>query len=185
MSDSNPGFTMQRGFSAGAGVTLIEIVIALLIMTSAMIPIASLMGYGGRATSKDARRIVAIQTLEKTLKQLLQEPFTQIPVGDAVKTSFNGVDLGKIKTPSGYEYDVELKSKYVSPVSFSYQNVKVNLPSFKPDDPAAGDFDDAEALSLSDCVLELTVKVSWKEQQTLPVEVSAMTYRANFQRRNG
>lgn len=168
-----------------SGVTLLEIMMALLIMTTAMIPIASLMGYGGRATSKDARRIVAIQTLEKTLRQLLNEPFAEIPVGNALKTSFNKVELGTIVASAGYQYDVELSSRYVSPVNFSYQNVKVNLPSFKPDDPKATDFAPPEALSLTNCILELTVKVSWKEQQTVTVDVAAMTYRADFHRRDG
>ena len=45
------------------GITLIEIVMAMLIMASVMIPVASIMGYGGRATVKDARRIAAIQLL--------------------------------------------------------------------------------------------------------------------------
>ncbi|MDD2997819.1 MAG: hypothetical protein PHV05_02085 [Candidatus Riflebacteria bacterium] len=168
-----------------SGVTLLELMLALLILSSAMIPIASLMGYGGRATSKDARRIVAIQTLEKTLRQLLQEPFDQIPVGNAVKTSFNGVDLGNITSSAGYSYEVELSSKYVSPVDFAFQNVKVNLPTFDPGAPQASDFADKESLSLANCVIELIVKVTWNEQKNLPVEVSAMTYRANFRRRNG
>lgn len=176
---------MRRVQKACKGTSLLEIVIALLIMTSAMIPIASLMGYGGRATSKDARRIVAIQTLEKTVRQLLQEPFTEIPLGKSVKASFNGVDLGKIVSPAGYEFEVELSSQYVSPVDFSFQNVKVNLPAFKPENPLPGDFSDPETISLANCVLELIVKVSWSEQKTLPVNISALTYRANFHRRNG
>lgn len=177
----------MRPFSArkSKGVTLLEIMIALLIMTSAMIPIASLMGYGGRATSKDARRIVAIQTLDKTLRQLLNEPFTEIPVGSGIKKTFNKVELGTVKTQAGYEYDVEMSSRYISPVNFSYQNVKVNLPSFKPEAPLASDFAPVEILSLTNCVLELIVKVSWKEQQNLTVDVSAMTYRANYHRRSG
>ncbi len=167
------------------GVTLLEIMIALLIMTSAMIPVASLMGYGGRATSKDARRIVAIQTLDKTLRQLLNEPFAEIPVGAGIKKTFNKVELGAIKTQAGYGYDVELSSRYISPVTFSYQSVKVNLPSFKPDAPLASDFAPTETISLTNCIIELIVKVSWKEQQNLTVDVSAMTYRANYHRRNG
>ncbi len=176
---------MGREFKSDRGVTLLEIMMALLIMASAMIPIASLMGYGGRATSKDARRIVAIQTLEKTLRQLLVEPFDQIPVGKAIKKKFNNVELGTVVTPAGYQYEVELDSDYVSPLNFSYQAVKVNLPSFKADNPKATDFAPAETLSLTDCVLELQVKVTWKEQQALDVFVSAMTYRANFHRRDG
>ena len=167
------------------GVTLMEIMLSLLIMAAAMIPISSLMGYGGRATSKDARRIVAIQTLERTLRQLLNEPFAEIPLGDAVKKSFNQVNLGTVTAPAGYQYEVELKSRYISPLNLSYQNVKVNLPAFKADNPQATDFAAAETLSLTNCVLELTVKVSWKEQQTLDVDVQALTYRANFQRRGG
>lgn len=116
---------MSRELKINRGVTLLEIMMALLIMSSAMIPIASLMGYGGRATSKDARRIVAIQTLEKTLRQLLVEPYDEIPTGKALKKKFNNVELGTIVTPAGYQYEVELDSSYVSPVNFSYQPVKV------------------------------------------------------------
>ncbi len=176
---------MGRELKINRGVTLLEIMMALLIMASAMIPIASLMGYGGRATSKDARRIVAMQTLEKTLRQLLVEPYDEIPTGKALKKKFNNVELGTIVTPAGYQYEVELDSSYVSPVSFSYKPVKVNLPAFKADNPKDTDFAPAETLSLTDCVLELQVKVTWKEQQNLDVAVSAMTYRANFQRRDG
>ncbi len=143
-----------RILKAESGVTLLEIMMSLLIMTSVMIPVASLMGYGGRATSKDARRIAALQILEKTLRQLLNEPFDQITIGAAIKKSFNKVELGTIIGPSGFSYEVQLASRFVSPVNFSYQNVKVNLPAFDPEKPKSTDFANPESLSLTNCVIE-------------------------------
>ena len=167
------------------GTTLLEIMIALFILATAMIPIASIMGYGGRATTKDARRIIAIQQLDKTLRRLLREPFPQIPLGANVQTGFNEVALGKITVEQGYSYNVSLKSEYVNPTVFTYQGVNVNRPTFKEDQPVAADFLAAENLTLNNVVLRLTVTVSWTEQGNLPVSVSAMTFRANLERRTG
>lgn len=174
---------MNKTFKRGT--TLLEIMIALFIMAAAMIPIASIMGYGGRATSKDSRRIVAIQLLDKTLRQLLQEPFDQIPVGANVQASFNGVRLGNVVSDQGESYAVTLNSQYENPVNFSYCGLDVNRPTFQGDNPIADDFLPVEVLALNDVVLRLEVTVQWNEQTNLPVSVSAITYRANFQRRNG
>lgn len=167
------------------GVTLIEIIIALLVATFAMIPTASIMGYGGRATVKDARRIIAIQTLDKTMRQLLQEDYDVIPTGNGISTSFGIVTLGNITSQSGTEYIIILDSEYISPVHFAYQNVNVNLATFKTDEPEPGDFMAPETLTLNDCIKALKVTVRWNEQANIPVEVSAISYRADFARRNG
>ncbi|GAB4278169.1 MAG: hypothetical protein Kow0029_21350 [Candidatus Rifleibacteriota bacterium] len=166
-------------------VTLIEIMLALLIMAGAMIPIASLMGYGGKATSKDARRIAAIQILDKTLRQILQEPFADIPVGKNIQVPFKNVRLGAVKSEQGQNYTVILNSSFVNPTNFAYCGVNVNRPSFKGDNPVAADFLAAETLTLSDVVLRVEVTVQWVEQGNLPVSVSAVTFRANFKRRTG
>lgn len=165
------------------GTTLLEILIALFILATAMIPIASIMGYGGRATTKDSRRIVAIQLLDKTLRKLLQEPFTQIPVGTGIQTGFNGISLGDVKTEQGNSYKIFLDSEFVNPTVFAYQGVDVNRPAFKADSPVSADFLAAENLTLNDVVLRLTVRVEWLEQGNLPVSVSALTFRADFERR--
>jgi len=168
-----------------AGVTLLEIMIALLIMASVMIPISSIMGYGGAATSKDARRIAAMQILDKTMRQILQEPYGIIPMGNGLQTSFGGVALGNVVSSNGTVYTVILNCEFESPAVFAYQGVKVNSPAFKTDDPESGDFLAAENLSLSDCVKSFQVIVRWTEQQTIPVEISAVSYRADFTRRSG
>lgn len=167
------------------GVTLIEIIIALLIMTSVMIPISSIMGYGGSATLKDARRIAAMQLLDKTMRVLLQEDFATIPVGNNLQASFGAVILGPVTAETGTTYSVILDSQFISPVNFAFQNVNVNSPAFKTDEPVAADFLTAENLSLTNCVMQVRITVRWMEQQNLPVEVSAISYRADFTRRTG
>ncbi|HOY65723.1 MAG TPA: prepilin-type N-terminal cleavage/methylation domain-containing protein, partial [Candidatus Ozemobacteraceae bacterium] len=84
------------------GVTLIEIMLALFILASAMIPIASLMGYGGKATLKDNRHIVGIQVLQQTATLLLQAPYRDIPVGTNLATyATQPILLGDVTGPNG------------------------------------------------------------------------------------
>ncbi|MFZ5951398.1 MAG: type IV pilus modification PilV family protein [Candidatus Rifleibacteriota bacterium] len=169
------------------GTTLIEIMIALFILATAMIPIASIMGYGGRATSKDARRILAIQLLDKTLRQMLQTDYDKIPTGKNIQKGFEGIALGDVTSgqDQGYPFNISLDSEYVNPANFKYRGVDVNRPTFKADSPVGDDFLPEETLSLNNVVIRLTVTVTWNEQQNLPVSVSAMTFRADFQRRTG
>ncbi len=170
-----------------SGTTLIEIMIALFVLASAMIPIASIMGYGGRATSKDARRILAMQLLDKTLRQMLQADYDEIPIGKNIQNGFEGIALGDVTAgqDKGFSFNISLDSEYVNPVKFKYRGVGVNRPTFKADSPVGDDFLPEETISLNDVVIKLTVTVTWNEQQNLPVSVSAMTYRADFQRRTG
>ncbi|OGK06147.1 MAG: hypothetical protein A2W80_15425 [Candidatus Riflebacteria bacterium GWC2_50_8] len=167
------------------GITLIEIVMAMLIMASVMIPVASIMGYGGRATVKDARRIAAIQLLEKTMRVLLQEDFAAIPTGNSLQASFGNVVLGNITSDAGTVYTVSLDSEFISPAKFAFNGVNVNSPTFKTDEPAAEDFMTSETLSLNNCVKQVRITVRWMEQQTTPVEIAVISYRADFTRRTG
>lgn len=182
-SGNNYGQRFKLESALRSGITLLEIIIALLIMTSVMIPISSLMGYGGSATKKDARRITAIQLLDKTMREILQTEFKLIPVGNDIKTPFGATHLGTVTSSAGVEYTVSLSSNYISPAVFSFQNIRVNLPDFKPEEPKDTDFTGAETISLANCVKSLIVTVSWVEQQSIPVQVSAISYSADFARR--
>lgn len=168
-----------------SGLTLLEIMFAMLILAGAMIPVASLMGYGGRATGKDARRIAGIHILQKTVQQLLKEPFEDIPLGNNLETSFNEVSLGNVVSEQGNTYKVILSSQYVNPATFNYRGINVNRSGFDEGNPLATDFLAAKNLVLNDVVIKLELKVEWLEQKDLPVSVSAVTYRADFERRSG
>ncbi|MDD2624087.1 MAG: hypothetical protein PHQ02_04635 [Candidatus Riflebacteria bacterium] len=164
------------------GITLPEIIVATLILCLAMIPIAGLMGYGGKATLKDARRITAIQMLDKTMRSLLSEPFNEIPRGNNIVKSFNNISLGDVKASNGVTYSVKLTSQYMT-TSFDYKPVNVHTATFNEASPKPADFASVESLTLTDSILRLSLTISWTEEKSKVVQVSALTYRANFSRR--
>jgi len=147
-----------------------------------MIPIAGLMGYGGKATLKDARRITAIQMLDKTMRSLLSEPFNEIPIGNNIVKSFNNITLGDVSVPNGVVYSVKLTSQHIN-TAFDYKTVNVHTEKFNDTNPLSTDFGSDETLTLNDSVLKLSLTVSWTEEKSKEVQVSAITFRANFSRR--
>ncbi|HEY9069887.1 MAG TPA: hypothetical protein VIV61_06485 [Candidatus Ozemobacteraceae bacterium] len=174
---------MMRGRYPGRGVTLIEIMLALFIMASAMLPIASLMGYGGRATLKDNRHIVGIQLLQQTATLLLQAPYRDIPTGtDLAVYATPPIALGNVTGPNGAVYRVLLTSELV-PVSFSYYSVNVQNAGFSEAAPRPTDFVGPNTLNLANCLKRLTIRVSWQEQGTVRPEITCVTYRADLNRR--
>ncbi len=167
------------------GVTLIEIMLALFILASAMIPIASLMGYGGKATLKDNRHIVGIQVLQQTATLLLQAPYRDIPVGTNLATyATQPILLGDVTGPNGTVYRVLLTSELV-PVSFSYYSVNVQNPGFSEAAPRPTDFLGPNTLNLTNCLKRLAIRVSWLEQGSARPEIHCVTYRADLNRRGG
>lgn len=182
------------------GVTLIEITVATLILAGVMIPISSLMGFGSKATIKDAKRIAAIQILDKTMRQILAEPYEELakitksteflldgPICDkriALGTVYAEANPGK--TGNGFEYNVELRTIY-KPVTFKYKPVEVWQENFDDKRPKLSFFGKDETITLNNSVIELKLVVKWKEKlngkNEVESSVSAKSYRANFSRR--
>ena len=168
----------------GRGITLIEIMMALFILAATMIPVASIMGVGSKATQKDSRRIVAIQTMQNQANLLLQAPFKDIPLGTEL-TSYSTapVKLGTIVGPNQVSYQVKLTCSALSPVSLGYYSVNVQNAGFQEGNPQPTDFVGPRTLFLSNCVKRLKILVTWKETGGRDVEISCLTYRADLNRR--
>ena len=183
------------------GVTLVEIITATLILAGTMIPIANLMGYGAKATMKDARRIAAIQILDKTMRQLLAEDFkvfkensltnADTPTTWDVPICDGRIKLGEVysnPTPTnpqnGFKYNVTLTTKFV-PVTFSYKPIKVHDEGFNEAKPMPSNFEDTnDSISSDKDIVELTLTVSYEEhnKSKTPIALPANSYRANFLR---
>jgi len=157
---------------------------ALFILAATMIPVASIMGVGSKATQKDSRRIVAIQTMQNQANLLLQAPFKDIPLGEKL-TSYSTapVKLGTIVGPNQVSYQVKLTCSALSPVSLGYYSVNVQNAGFQEGNPQPTDFVGPRTLSLSNCVKRLKILVTWKETGGRDVEISCLTYRADLNRR--
>lgn len=180
------------------GITLIEITIATLILASVVVPISSLMGFGGKATTKDAKRIAAIQILDKTMRQILAQPFSEIAnITKKTETKHNSnicdnkILLGTVysevnpgKSGNGFKFDVELRTIF-KPVSFSYKPIEVWKEGFDEKKPKLKYFGNTETISLDKSVIELKLIVKWEENKNkVTNSISAKSYMADLSRKS-
>ena len=167
-----------------SGITLIEIMIATVILATALIPIASIMGYGAKSTQKDFTTIEAIQLLEKTGNSLIQQPFASIPTGSltsypAPPTGFPPVVLGTITGRFNTTFSVSVDSSFF-PITLAVRPVKVFTAGFNEAAPRDSDFDTAMTESFSNQVKKLVIAVAWTEPGGGSRRIEAVTYRAKL-----
>lgn len=169
------------------GTTLLEIMFALVILATAMIPIASVMGYGAKTTVKDFRTIEAIQFLQKTANMLLQEPYRNLPLNQATYASAYalnpGIPLGTAIKGRETTYAIEFTCVEVSPIEFSAYLINVSGATFDEGNPQATDFSGPVTQSFDHCVKRLQVRVMWVEPNGTPRQIDAITFRADLNRR--
>ncbi len=126
------------------GITLLEIMFAVIILAMSMIPIAGVMGVGLRGTSKDFRNLSAIQFLEGTMRQVLAADYSRVPTG-ALTTPVNlgtfTLPLGDIAS-GGTTFNLSLQVTEEA-VSMRYRPIRVDLGSFVATNPSTWVFDGA------------------------------------------
>ncbi|MFZ2961268.1 MAG: hypothetical protein WA705_30705 [Candidatus Ozemobacteraceae bacterium] len=173
------------------GVSLLEILVASMVMAMALIPIASIMGVGIKSTVKDFRMIEAIHHLEKTTNMLLQEPYKLIPIGtDVVAYSANtSIPLGPVAGKDA-TYTVSFTCTEDSSVRFSAWEVNVQSAGFPTNFSVASPLGATHFalaktdFSFSNCLKRLVVNVRWVEPGSKAKRVvSAYTFRADLNRR--
>ncbi|MBP5469117.1 MAG: prepilin-type N-terminal cleavage/methylation domain-containing protein [Candidatus Riflebacteria bacterium] len=104
------------------GVTLVEILIAFLILTLAAFGAAGLIGHGHKTTRHDFRRDEAIQLLVERMNQLSSLPFSKLSSKLDTANSviinvgyYEGFQFGNIKIGNNtYEVKAELKRENIT-----------------------------------------------------------------------
>lgn len=158
------------------GVTLIEIMLAMVILAMAFIPIMGVMGTSVKATDKDNRTIKAIEMCQKKLNKALQFPFkSQLtpPVGGSF--TFGGVasetkkagniflQLGPNTTEDGFKFITTLTTEDIG-VNF---HVPVYDPLAKeqnPNNPAMWGWGTADqVIPYTGVFTKYTMKIQWKD----------------------
>ena len=91
---------MFTRYGRNIGFTLIEMMIAMVILASAFIPIMGVMGVSAKATDKDNRTIKAMQLCAKKLNAALQIPFNG-PLKPPAKGSTTWGELANDSVTSG------------------------------------------------------------------------------------
>lgn len=175
------------------GITLLEIMFAVIILATAMIPIASMIGFGFKGTMKDYRNIVALQLLESTLNQVMAANYDVIPEGTlTTPVILDGSDanaripLGAIAT-GGYTFNVSLN---VTPqtVTFTYQSIRFDAPGFIASNPATWQFTGDQTVTYNQAsglfarrVRRVEGIINWTEPNaSMPRTVRAVTFKVRM-----
>ena len=136
------------------GMSLLEILFATIILATALIPIASMIGFGFKGTMKDYRNLTALQLLESTMNQVLAADYDRIPPGSQTSTlALDATDacailpLGLVAS-AGYAFTVSLGVTDVN-MTFSYQPLNYEAVGYIASNPATWQFDPVQTISLN------------------------------------
>lgn len=164
-----------------SGVTLVELMLAMLILAGVTLSVSGLMSYGHRTTQKDFRQVIALQMLTDRMNQLLIVPYAslsaEIPATSKsfTNTSVAGVDLSTVTPPQAqqtpYTFTLVLTR---TPVTFGIQPIDVSVtpPDFIKDQPATWRFGaytsangvlDGTAADRPWKVIKVHLRISWRE----------------------
>lgn len=176
------------------GLTLTEVLLATIILAMCMIPIASLIGFGYRGTTKDFRHITAIHLTEGTLNQVMAASYTRIVAtggsysGTSINLGDSTIPLGTIAT-AGANYSVRLRVDEID-AEFGYQPILVQQPGFVASNPATWVFGakatlkfDGTNASLPHKVKKVWCETTWTEPQAgAPTRLVRMfSYKVNLE----
>lgn len=180
--------------SAGRGVTLLEILMATMILAFAMIPIAGIIGYGHAGTRKDFRRVEAIHLAESAMNEALKLPYSQIPTGThntPLAAASGTVTLGAVTTPQNSTYTLSLVVAD-EPISFEYQPVDLNDPAYASSTPSTWQFlapvntsaiFDGSSAKRPIMLKRLSMTVTWTEAGgSTPPGIQLVSMKANLER---
>ncbi|MBF0407620.1 MAG: prepilin-type N-terminal cleavage/methylation domain-containing protein [Candidatus Riflebacteria bacterium] len=164
------------------GVSLIEILIAALILALASLPIAGMIGFGHAGTQKDHRYTNAIQILDETMNRIAGLPYKKLfDLSTAGKVTLKDdtltLDLGSVSR-SGYAYTVTATLERKT-LDFSYRRIDLQAsPNYDPTKPLTWIFENSvKNLNVSDKIIGIYVVVSWTEPgSTLSKQIDALTY---------
>lgn len=176
------------------GTTLIELILAFLILVVAVLAVSGLISFGHRGTQKDFRMVQGIQLLEDTMNRFLvascSQLLTMVPGTPPVTFSnpVMNIPLGAIRVGST-DYSV---SATLSRQSVSFSTCELDItnspPEYNKNSPATWRFSPAtnrngnfDGVSLPHRVVKIHVVVRWLESiQNIQRRVEAVSFAVDF-----
>ena len=161
--------------------TLVELMLAMVILATVTLSVSSLMSYGHRTTQKDFRQVIALQMLTDRMNQLLIVPYASLSASLTTtsqvfsNTTVAGVDLSTV-TPAQAQQTAFTFALTLTriPVIFGVQpiDVAVTPPDFMKDQPSTwrfGAYSEANgtlngsSVNQPYKVIKMHLRISWKE----------------------
>jgi len=177
-----------------AGTTLIELILAFLILVIAILSVSGLISFGHRGTQKDFRMVQGIQLLQDTMNRFLVASSTQLlaAVPGTTPATFTtavvGIPLGKTQVGTT-EYSVSAVLSRQT-VSFSTRELDIvtSPPDYDKNDPSTWRFSAStnrngqfDGVSLPHRVMKIQVIVEWTEMlQNMKRRVDAVSFAVDF-----
>lgn len=176
------------------GTTLIELILAFLILVIAVLSVSGLISFGHRGTQKDFRMVQGIQLLEDTMNRFLVASCSQLlaAVPGTAPATFTapvlGIPLGAIRVGTT-DYSVSAALTRQS-VSFSTRELDIvtSPPVYDKNNPSTWRFSAAtnrngqfDGVSLPHRVMKIHVLVEWTEPlHNVTRRVDAVSFAVDF-----
>ncbi|HEY9069159.1 MAG TPA: hypothetical protein VIV61_02825 [Candidatus Ozemobacteraceae bacterium] len=189
---SGPGAMGAR--KARIGTTLIELILAFLILVIALLSVSGLISFGHRGTQKDFRMVQGIQLLEDTMNRFLVASCSQLltSLPGTTPVTFTapllGIPLGPIRVGStDYAVSATLVKQSVS-FSTCELDITTSPPEYNRNSPATWRFSAAtdrngrfDGLALPHRVVKIHVVVGWTETlHNVQRRVEAVSFAVDF-----
>ena len=152
------------------GMTLNEIMVAVIILALSFIPIIGVITSAMNTTEKDDHIIKAMSLCQEKLNAALQFPFDGIPIGTYNATIFSQNTDYPLNVVLGAE---DFRIQYISTLTVASETVTFRVPMFDftqkslfPDDSKK--WATTRTQVLNNMVKRYTVTVNWEEKESLP-----------------
>lgn len=153
-------------FKSKSAVTLVEILLALVLMAGAFLPIMGLMTSSIKATEQDENTQRAVMLCQDKLNSVLQMPFNQFSVGNVNSGQQSSGEIRVSFGPEPIEGVVFTSSMVVEPyvAVFNVPTCNFSKKGENKKDPSKwGDFTNIK-YTVSDKVKRFTVTVRWRDK---------------------
>ena len=169
------------------GMTLTEIVLAVVLLALSFLPIMNVMGTTIKGTQKDERLGKAMHLAQTKLNAAVQFPFGDIhvnkglgPFGGGTAWSY-ATNTGQLKISLGPEDGFQTSLSIADePVTFSHQTYDPMLKATNPNDPSKWNWKDYTSPTYTGVLHKYTVIVKWTDRTANDRFYSLITYKAKL-----
>lgn len=172
----------------GKGMTLTEIVLAIVLLALTFLPIMNVLGTTIKGNQKEEKLVKAIHLAQTKLNAAIQFPFNDIPTNKGGLGSYGGATAWSYATNSnllkldlGPENEFQTSLSIANEaISFSHQIYDPTLKAANPNSPATWNWTNYVSPSYSGVLHKYTLVVRWTDRVANDRFYSLVTYKARL-----
>lgn len=173
---------------SGGGMTLTEIVLAIVLLALTFLPIMNVLGTTIKGNQKEEKLLKAIHLAQTKLNAAIQFPFNDIPANKGGLGTYGGATAWNYATNSnrltlvlgpedGFQTALSIANESIS---FSHQIYDPMLKTANPNTPSAWNWQNYTSPSYSGILHRYTLVVRWTDRVANDRFYSLITYKAKL-----